>query len=71
VKLRREARNLKQKAVSSLRRGLVAFNSYDADGRITAVLLHFQHCCEMLVKSALIQQRVNIFLITDYPQPPR
>jgi hypothetical protein len=61
VKLRREARNLKQKALSSLRRGLLAFNAYDDDGRITTVLLHFQHCCEMLTKAALVQQRVNIF----------
>jgi hypothetical protein len=61
VKLRRDARNLKQKALSSLRRGLVAFNAYDDDGRITTVLLHFQHCCEMLVKAALVQKRVNIF----------
>src|SRR5438876_7964276 len=61
MKLRREARNLKQKALSSLRRGLASFNSYDDDGRITTVLLHLQHCCEMSVKAALVQQRVNIF----------
>jgi hypothetical protein len=61
VKLRREARNLKLKALSSLRRGLVAFNSYDDDGRITTALLHFQHCCEMLVKASLVQQGINIF----------
>jgi hypothetical protein len=61
VKLRREARNLKQKALSSLRRGLLAFNAYDDDGRITTVLLHFQHCCEMLTKAALVQRRENIF----------
>jgi len=61
MKLRREARNLKQKALSSLRRGLLAFNSYDDDGRITTVLLHLQHCCEMLTKAALVQKRINIF----------
>jgi hypothetical protein len=61
VKLRRDAHNLKQEALSSLRRGLVAFNANDDDGRITTVLLHFQHCCEMLVKAALVQKRVNIF----------
>jgi hypothetical protein len=61
VKLRREARTLKQKALSSLRRGIVAFNDYDDDGRVTTVLLHFQHTCEMLLKAALIQKRVNIF----------
>lgn len=61
MKLRREARTLKQKALSSLRRGIVAFNDYDDDGRVTTVLLHFQHTCEMLLKAALIQKRVNIF----------
>lgn len=25
------------------------------------MLLHFQHACEMLLKAALVQQRVNIF----------
>jgi hypothetical protein len=61
MKLKREARTLKQKALSSLRRGLSAFNSYENDGRITTVLLHFQHACEMLLKAALIQKRINIF----------
>jgi hypothetical protein len=61
MKLRREARTLKQKALSSLRRGLSAFNSYDDDGRITTVLLHAQHACEMLLKAALIQRRISIF----------
>ncbi|CAJ5502296.1 hypothetical protein [Burkholderia pseudomallei] len=61
MKLLRDARSLKSKAISSLRRGLSAFNSYEEDGRITAVLLHLQHACEMLVKAALIQARVSIF----------
>src|SRR5947199_7838289 len=61
VKLSREARTLKLKALSSLRRGLVAFNDYNDDGRVTTVLLHFQHACEMLLKAALCQKRVNIF----------
>jgi hypothetical protein len=61
VKLRREARTLKQKALSSLRRGLVSFNDFDEDGRVTTVLLYFQHGCEMLLKAALVQQRINIF----------
>lgn len=61
MKLRREARNLKQKALSSLRRGLSAFNGYDNDGRITTVLLHLQHACEMLLKAALVQSRTTIF----------
>ena len=61
MKLRREAKTLKQKAVCSLRRGLTAFASYDEDGRITTALLHLQHTCEMLLKGALIQKRVGIF----------
>lgn len=61
MKLRREAKTLKRKALCSLRRGLTAFNSYDEDGRVTTVLLHLQHACEMLLKGALIQTRVGIF----------
>ena len=61
MKLRREAKTLKRKAVCSLRHGLAAFNSYDEDGRITTVLLHLQHACEMLLKAALVQTRVGIF----------
>ena len=61
MKLRREAKTLKQKSLCSLRRGLSAFNSYDDDGRVTTVLLHLQHASEMLLKGALIQKRVGIF----------
>ena len=61
MKLKREARTLKQKALSSLRRGLSSFNSFEDDGRVTSVLLHFQHACEMLLKAALIQKSVKIF----------
>jgi hypothetical protein len=61
VKLRREARTLKGKALSSLRRGLTAFNSYDEEGRVTTVLLHLQHACEMLLKAALIRAKVGVF----------
>lgn len=61
MKLMRDAKLLKLKAVSSLRRGLAAFNSFDEDGRTTTVLLHLQHCCEMLLKASLVQKRVPIF----------
>jgi len=44
-----------------VRRGLSAFNAYDDDGRTTAVLLHPQHACEMLLKAALVQARVKVF----------
>lgn len=61
MKLRREAKTLKTKAVCSLRRGLTSFNGFDEDGRVTTVLLHLQHACEMLLKGMLVQQRIEIF----------
>lgn len=61
VKLRREARSLKGKAVCSLRRALTAFNSCDDDGRTTSVLLHMQHAAEMLLKAALVQKGMKVF----------
>ena len=61
MKLRRETRTLRTKAVASLRRGLTSFNSFDDDGRITTVLLHLQHACEMLLKAMLVQKRINVF----------
>lgn len=61
MKLLRDARTLKAKALSSLRRGLSAFNAFDDDGRTTAVLLHLQHASEMLLKAALVQHKVSIF----------
>ncbi|WP_041787332.1 hypothetical protein [Rhodomicrobium vannielii] len=61
MKLVRDARSLKAKALGSLRRGLSAFNSYEEDGRTTTVLLHLQHACEMLLKAALVQKQVKIF----------
>lgn len=60
MKLKRDARILKSKALSSLRRGLTCFNSFDEDGRVTAVLLHLQHSAEMLLKSLLIQEGVEV-----------
>ncbi|MEK0361639.1 hypothetical protein [Pseudomonas sp. CBC3] len=38
MKLVRDARTLKTKALCSLRTGMQAFNSFDDDGRITTVL---------------------------------
>lgn len=61
MKLLREARTLKIKAVSSLRIGMQAFNSFDDDGRITTVLLHLQHACEMLLKAVLVQNKAKVF----------
>lgn len=45
---------LRSKAVASLRMGVVAFNGLDDDARVTRVLLHLQHCFEMLLKAALL-----------------
>ena len=59
MKLRRAARTLKGKGISSLRAGLEAFNRFSEDGRLTSVLLHLQHACEMLLKAALVQRKVN------------
>ena len=60
MKLRREARSLKAKSMSSLRIGLEAFNGFTEDGRTTKTLLHLQHSCEMLLKACLVQRQVNI-----------
>lgn len=61
MKLRQEARELKRKALSSLRVAMTSFNSPDDDGRTTAVLLHLQHSFEMLLKAALTQNRFDVF----------
>ena len=61
MKLKRDAKTLKCKALASLRRGLASFNSFEEDGRVTTVLLHLQHCCEMLIKALLVQKRANVF----------
>jgi hypothetical protein len=61
MKLRREARTLKAKALCSLRRAVIAFNSCDDDGRVTCVLLHMQHAAEILMKAILVQYRIKVF----------
>jgi len=61
VKLRREARTLKAKALCSLRQAVTAFNACDDDGRTTCVLLHMQHAAEMLLKAILVQRRAKVF----------
>ena len=60
MKLRRDARLLKAKALCSLRRAVTAFNGCDEDGRVTTVLLHMQHASEMLLKAILVQRRVTV-----------
>src|SRR5689334_13553636 len=60
MKLKRDARTLKAKALWSLKRGLTCFNSFEEEGRVTSVLLHLQHASEMLLKSLLVQNKVDI-----------
>jgi hypothetical protein len=40
---------------------MATFNSYEDEGRITSVLLHLQHACEMLLKAVLVQNRAAVF----------
>lgn len=61
MKLRREARTLKGKAICSLRRAVTAFNSCDDDARVTTILLHTQHAAEMLLKAILVQKKARVF----------
>ncbi len=61
MKLRNETRHLKDKATSSMRSAMAAFNSHDDDGRVTRVLLHLQHSFEMLLKAALVQDKQAVF----------
>ncbi|EKT4531419.1 hypothetical protein QEM33_004037 [Pseudomonas putida] len=61
MKLKREARTLKSKAIASLRRGLEVFNGHDDHGRTESVLLHLQHSSEMLTKALLVQKAKEVF----------
>lgn len=61
MKLVRDAKTLKEKAVASLKIAMTTFNSFEEEGRITSVLLHLQHACEMLLKAELVQKRATVF----------
>jgi hypothetical protein len=61
MRIRREAKILKDKALASLKRGLSAFNSFSDEGRSCAVLRDMQHAFEMLLKAGLTQRRVSVF----------
>lgn len=61
MKLKNEAKVLRRKALSSLRTATTAFNSPHDEGRTTQVLLSFQHAFEMLLKAALVQNKVKVF----------
>ena len=61
VDMRANAKTLHDKALSSMRTAMTAFNSPHNDGRHTVVLLHLQHAFEMLLKAALVQGRAKVF----------
>jgi hypothetical protein len=52
---------LKDKAIASLRRAVTAFNSFEDEGRQTAVMLALQHAFEMLLKAGLRERGVEVF----------
>jgi hypothetical protein len=58
---RRVPQLLREKAIASLRRGVTAFNSFDDEGRQTAVMLALQHAFEMVLKAALRERGVEVF----------
>lgn len=60
MKLSQETAALKRKALASLRRAVRAFNDYEDDGRVSTVLLHFQHAFEMLLKAGLVQSKQRV-----------
>ena len=51
-----EARLLLEKACDSLLLGIEKFNCPFERGRITSVLISFDHGCEMLLKSSILQR---------------
>lgn len=59
--VKRDAQVLHSKAIASMRVATAAFNSPDDVGRVTQVLLSLQHSFEMLLKAALVQNRVRVF----------
>lgn len=52
---------LRDRALASLRRSVREFNSFDEEGRSTAVLRDLHHSLEMLLKAALVQRGVTVF----------
>ncbi|AIP09347.1 Uncharacterised protein [Burkholderia pseudomallei] len=61
MKLVRDARTLRAKAIASIKIAMTSFNSFEDEGRVCTTLLHLQHACEMLLKAALVQRRVQVF----------
>lgn len=54
-------RVLRAKALASFRNAVAAFNGFNEDGRMTTVLLNFQHAFEMLLKATLESKKVPVF----------
>lgn len=61
MRTRREAQILKAKAIASLKRSVSTFNGFNDEGRSSGVLRDLHHSFEMLLKAALVQQRVGVF----------
>jgi hypothetical protein len=61
VRLRREAKILQTKALTSLRSAISRFNDPQDEGRVTEVLMAAQHAFEMLLKAALVQKKMPVF----------
>lgn len=61
MRLRRQTRILKDKAVASLKRATAAFNSLEEEGRQSQVLRDLQHAFEMLLKAGLSERKVPVF----------
>lgn len=59
--MKKEARLLRAKAMTSVRRAAQEFNSIDDEGRVTRVLLPLQHSFEMLLKAGLVENGVAVF----------
>ena len=61
MRIRREARILKAKALASLKRSVTTFNGFEDEGRASAVLRDMHHAFEMLLKAALVQNSIKVF----------
>lgn len=59
--MRRESRQLKQKAIDSLINAVEFFNRPRDEGRVVAVLFFLQHAFEMLLKAAINEIRGTVF----------
>ncbi len=61
MKLVRDARTLKTKAIESLRAAMTVVGSDGGVGGVAMVLINSQHACEMLLKAVLVQGKGKVF----------